>query len=77
MYVLEIETKNHLKKIKNPRRAVAKDLMVWSIVKVMDGDGNWHFIGHCFFPTDAEDAAYIINDAICDREKDVYLYHIS
>lgn len=53
MYVLEIETKNHLKKIEKPRKARDIDLAVWSIVQVMDGDGKWHFVGHTMFLEDA------------------------
>lgn len=35
----------------------------------MDGNGKWHFIGHCFFPPDASRAADEINEAIRNKKK--------
>ena len=54
-YYLEIETENRLKIIKNPRKARAKDIILWCIVRVMDGNGKWHFIGHCFYVSEIFD----------------------
>lgn len=71
MYVLEIETKNHLKKIENPRKARDIDLGLWSLVQVMDGDGKWHFIGHTMFFEDAQIATYLINEAIKEKTDSV------
>lgn len=71
MYKLEIETKNRLKRIRNPRKARAKDLIVRAIVEVMDENSKWHFIGHCFYEVDAEWAADDINDAIKAKEKTI------
>ena len=64
MYELQIITNNHLKKIRNPIKARDRDLIVRSIVEVMDGNGKWHLVGHCFYPTDASWAADDINEAI-------------
>ena len=72
-YYLEIETENRLKIIKNPRKARAKDIILRSIVSVMDGKGRWHFIGHCFYVSDAEKAADNINNAIKNKRESVCL----
>lgn len=77
MYVLEIETKNHLKKIKKPRKARDIDLGIWSIVQAMDGDGKWHFVGHTMFLEDAQIATYLINEAIEEKANSVYVDCIS
>ena len=47
MYELEIETKNKLKKIKNPRKVRIKDMIFFDLLQVMDGDGIWHTICVC------------------------------
>ena len=76
MYVLEIETKNSLKKIRNPRKAKACDWIVTCVVRVMDGEGVWHLIGHCFFPSDASMAANDINRAIKEQKSLVLVDNI-
>lgn len=68
-WILEIETKNHLREIRNPRKARDRDWIVRCGVQVMDGKGKWHSIGHCFFPSDAERAANKINKAIENQKK--------
>lgn len=73
MYELEIETNNTVKKIRDPRKAKASDWMVRCVVRVMDGNGIWHFVGHCFHPTDASWAADDINRAIGARKKSVFV----
>lgn len=68
-WVLEIETRNSIKKIKNPRKARASDLIVRCIVKIMDGDGKWHFVGHSFYESSSEIAANCINEAIKKKKE--------
>ena len=46
MYKLEIETKRKLKKINNPIKAKVSNLGFICIIKILDDDGKWHFIGH-------------------------------
>ncbi len=77
MYTLEIETKNHLRKIEKPRKARNIDLGVWSLVQVMDGYGKWHFVGHTMFFEDAQIATYLINEAIEKKTDSVYVDCIS
>lgn len=69
MYELEIETKNHIKKIRNPRKVRSIDLIFRVIVQVMDEDGKWHFIGHAFYPSDGEYAILKIYLAIQSEEE--------
>ena len=73
MYELEIETKNSLKKIRNPRKAKDSDWILRCVVLVMDGKGKWHLIGHCFHPTDASWAADDINEAIKNKKTSIYV----
>lgn len=47
MYELEIETKNTLKKIKNPRKVRIVDRIFFDSLQVMDEDGKWHTVCHC------------------------------
>ena len=42
--VLEIETKNKICKIENPRKARQKDYILFLTVEVMDSEGKWHRI---------------------------------
>lgn len=44
MYVLEIETKNELIKIKNPKKARFVDRIFWDVFQILDNDGNWNKI---------------------------------
>ena len=68
MYELEIETKNTIKKIEEPRKATVIDLAITSLVRVMDGKGKWHKIGFYFSLEDANIIADNINYAIEQRE---------
>ena len=68
-WTLEIETQKHLIKIRNPRKAKDTDWILRCVVQVMDENGKWHFIGHCFHPTDALLAADEINEAIRNKNK--------
>ena len=71
MYVLEIETNKTIKKIEAPRKAKAVDLVITTLVKVMDGEGKWHTIGKCYHLQDAEWIADDINDAIKNKKSSI------
>lgn len=73
MYYLEIETENKVKKILNPRKSRVYDMIFRCFVKIMDGNGNWHLVGHCFYMSDAEEAADEINVAIKKKRECVSL----
>lgn len=77
MYELEIETKNRVKKIRNPRKARDIDLGVWSIVQVMDENGKWRFVGHTMFLENAQNATEEINEAIETEENSILIDYIS
>ncbi len=47
MYALEIETKNKLKKIEDPRKARMSDRIFFDSLQVMDGNGKWHTVCNC------------------------------
>lgn len=74
MYELEIETKNKLKRIKNPRKARFRDRIFFYSIQVMTNDGKWHTICNC-----SEGVATLrmvvddINKAIKKRSLSVYL----
>ena len=73
MYELEIETKNTLKKITNPRKARIRYWVLVDVLQVMDDDGKWHNV--CTKPIITHQYSVIreINDAIKNRKKSVYL----
>ena len=74
MYELEIETKNKLKKIKNPKKARIKDIIFFDILQVMDCDGKWHVVCKCCVGvTTAQIILNDINDAIKKRQSSVYV----
>lgn len=43
-WVLEIETKKTIKKVKNPRKVRKKDFLFFVAIQVMDDNGKWHHI---------------------------------
>ncbi len=71
--VLEIETKNKIRKVKNPRKAREKDFFLFSAVEVMDSEGKWHRIINSFGDPVWKVNGMIreINDAI--RQKKTYV----
>jgi len=75
-WVLEIETRNCLKKIREPRRARDIDLGFLSIIQIMDGEGKWHWIGNTLYLSNAQVAVYEINTAILRKESIVVLDYI-
>lgn len=72
-YVLRIETGSSIKKITKPVKAKAIDLVLRCVVKVMDDEGDWHIVGHCFFVSDAEKAADAIQQAIKDKKEKIFV----
>ena len=63
-YVLEIETKNRIKRITNPRKVRDISLIFTTIIQVMDGTGKWKYIGTCPYLADVEIVLLSINFTI-------------
>ena len=72
-YIMSIETGSSITKIAKPVKAKAIDLVLRCIVKVMDDEGIWHVVGHCFFESDARGAADEINRAIKAKKEKVFV----
>lgn len=45
-WTLEIETKKTIKKVKNPRKVIRKNFILFYSIKVLDDDGKWHHIAN-------------------------------
>ena len=74
MYVLEIETKNKLKRIENPRKARIVDRIFFDLLQVMDNNGKWHTLCKCFLGVSEEQIlVYKINRAILHKEPRIYI----
>jgi hypothetical protein len=74
MYVLEIETKNRLKKIENPRKARIRDRIFFDSLQVMDENGKWHTICNCLVGVGyGRMIVYKINSAIEQHLSSVYV----
>ncbi len=43
-WTIEIETKNKIKKVKNPRKVRKKDFILFVAIQVMDDNNKWHYI---------------------------------
>lgn len=74
MYVLEIETKDKLKRIENPRKARFVDRIFFDILEVMDCNGDWHKI--CKGSVGIDLQGFIlkkIEDAIKNKKKSIDL----
>lgn len=74
MYELEIETKNTLKKIKNPRKARIIDRIFFDSLQIMDDNGKWHTVCRC--TVGVSTARMIIDDidlAIKKHQSSVYV----
>ena len=69
--ILEIETKNKICKVKNPRKAREKDYILFSAVEVMDFEGKWHNIIRSFWDPVFTFIVNEINFAI--RQKKTYV----
>lgn len=71
--ILEIETKNKICRIKNPRKVREKDYILFSAVQVMDSEGKWHGIIKSFGDPLWKVRGMVreINDAI--RQKETYV----
>lgn len=74
MYELEIETKNNLKKIRNPRKARIRDRIFFDSLQVMDDNGKWHTVCSCVIGV-SKGRMIIddINKAIKKRQLSVYI----
>ncbi len=74
MYVLEIETKNKLIKIKNPRRARFVDRIFWDVFQILDNDGKWNRICCCDIGINLQKIIVEqVNLAIKSEKKSIYL----
>ena len=75
MYVLEIETKNKLQKIENPRKPRVVDRIFFDSIQVMDNNGVWHTIWSGIALTKAKESKilYDIKSAIKNKDKTIYL----
>lgn len=75
MYVLEIETKNKLQKIENPRKARVVDRIFFDSIQVMDNNGVWYTIWSGIALTKAKESKilYDIKSAIKNKDKTIYL----
>lgn len=71
--ILEIETKNKICRIKNPRKVREKDYILFSAVQVMDSEEKWHGIIKSFGDPLWKVRGMVreINDAI--RQKETYV----
>lgn len=74
MYVLEIETKNKLRKIENAKKARIGDRIFCSVLQIMDEDGKWYTICCCLVG-EASKRMIVdkINAAIKKKEKSIYI----
>ena len=43
-WILEIETKKTIKKVRNPQKVRKKDFIFFVAIQVMDNNGKWHHI---------------------------------
>lgn len=74
MYVMEIETKDKLKKIENPRKARIVDRIFYDMLQIMDNDGKWHTICKCFLGvSEGQILVYRINMAIYYKESQIFI----
>ena len=74
---LRIETNIRVKKIKNPVKARDIDLGICSIVKVLNEDNKWCFVGITPYYDNAFYAAEYINASIKNNEKSIVVDFIS
>ncbi len=74
MYVMEIETKDKLKKIENPRKARIVDRIFFDMLQIMDNDGKWHTICKCFLGISDEHCLIArINRAIHEKKTQIFI----
>lgn len=74
MYILEIETKNKLIKVKNPRKARFVDRIFWDVFQILDNDGKWNKICHCTVGVNLQRIIVEkVNFAIRSGKKSIYL----
>ena len=68
---MRIATHSSISEITKPVKAKAIDLVWRCIVKVLDDEGRWHVVGHCFLAKDAEKAVNRIDYAIKHKKEKV------
>lgn len=73
MYELEIETREKIFWVVDPKAAKTSEHFFYCSVKVKDGNGFWHTVGHCKYPKDAQEMAKKLTNAIARGEDAVYL----
>lgn len=73
MYELEIETRDKIFRVGNPKAAKASKHFFFFSIRIKDGRGFWHTIGHCKLLKDAEGLVKKLNDAIIREDDTVYL----
>ena len=74
MYVMEIETKDKLKKIENPRKARIVDRIFYDMLQIMDNDGKWHTIVKMWIGvTEGQIVVMKINDAIKKKSPHIFV----
>ena len=75
MYTLEIETKNKIIKLNNPRKARLKDFILFDAIQVMNENGKWDTISYLFAEPGwkADNAVLLINSAIKTNISSVYI----
>lgn len=74
MYVLEIETKDKLKNVSNPRKARIQDRVFCDVLQVMDGKGRWRTICRCTVGVmKGMRIVEEINSAIRKKKKSIYV----
>lgn len=72
-YVLEIEIKDKIIRIENPRKVKIEKHKLMHALKVKDKQGRLQYIGCIFFINDIERAACKVYYAIKNKENRVYL----
>ena len=74
MYVLEIETRDQVKRIENPRKARIVDGFYKERLEVMDNDGKWHTIVKMWNgETEGQIVVMKINDAIKKKSPHIFV----
>ena len=75
MYTLEIETKNKIIKVNNPKKAKVKDFIIFDALQLMDENGKWRTI--CYVSTEprskTEYAVDTLNSAVKKNKSTVYI----
>ena len=76
-YVLEVETKNRLVKIRGARKTRIKSTFLQWALQVMDGDGNWHTISKSTAIGGLQVGEILIMEAIEKKDKIVKINEVA